>query len=585
MSGAVDVVSSTDTAVSSSADTDVSHSVGGKVWSLLRRHRASVLACLILIVLACAANLYYTWHSPGFTTDSASYLSAAHNLVSGKGITTSFNVDTNSLHPAQAYGYHGRVPLSGYEPLYPVVLAAVHYLGFSQVGAARLIGVISIGLAVGLLCLLAHRAFGGSVPLMCGFVVLAVLGPSEWSFVKNLLQLSGTVLSEAPFDVLLLGSLLATATFLVRVRFRTLMLASVLIMLAILTRYAGISIALAAGLAIVTSKSIAIRMRVIGAFAIGCAAAIGLIGWPLLNKVLFHGPSAREFAYHLDHSLVSQTLTAVSAWLFPSSWNTWFTFPISALLLLLVAVLPLSRNFFGLLKPGTHHPPPGARALLRLCALFIPCYLYVLLITDTRVDATFVANQRILEPLQIVFYLVLLSLVYWTLRSRFAGRSHLVPQIGTVALMLVVIIPTVPAVSRQLRSQFPREQIAVEYKAVADLPASDLVFTNDTSGTYLFAHRSSVFDPVWEFVATDRFNSSFRQDLGFVGKLLREHQGVVMLVPGTFTGGSATATADDFQRYAGLVVTRRFPDGTVFLSVPSGFDAVQSVSPTPTNVP
>jgi hypothetical protein len=555
--------------VDSSTDMAVPHSRGQAAWTMVKRHRAAVVACLVLIALACCANLYYTWHSPGLTTDSASYLSAAQNFVSGKGITTPFNVVTNSLHPAQAYSNYGRVPLSGYEPLYPMALAAVHFLGFGQLGAARFVGVVSIGLAVGLLCLLAHRVFAGSVPMMCAFVVLAVVGPSEWSIIKdNLLQLSGMVLSEGLFNVFLLSSLLAIAAFLARNRFRTLMIGSVLIMLAVLTRYAGISIALAAGLAIMTSRSIALKTRATSTFVVGCAAAVGLIGWPLVNRALFHGPSAREYAYHLDPTLVSKTLTAVSAWLFPSNWSAWFTHPMSGLLLFLAAVLPLSSSFFGLLRPDRARPPVGAQTLLRLCALFIPCYLYVILITDTRIDATLEANQRILEPLQIVYYLVLLSLVYWTLRSRLVRRSRFVAQVGTVGLGLLVMIPSVPILSQQLRSQFPPPTIAPEYKALAELPASDVVFTNETPGTYLFAHRSSVFAPVSQFVATDRVNSSFRQDVEFVGSLLRKHQGVVMLVPETFTSGSATATADDFQRWAGLVVSRRFPDGAVFLSAP-----------------
>ncbi len=278
-------------------------------------------------------------------------------------------------------------------------------------------------------------------------------------------------------------------------------------------------------------------------------------------------PSA-EFGYHLDPNLISQILTAVAAWLFPSNWDTWFTYPASALLLSLAAVLPLSSSFFGLLGRSTDRPPLGAQTLLRLCALFIPSYLYVLIITDTRIDATFVANQRILEPLQCVFYLVLLSLVYWILRSRVTDRSHIVAQVGTAGLMILIMIPTISIVSQQLRSQFPRERVAQEYGALASLPASDLVFTNEPSGTYLFAHRGSVFNPVSLFVATDRLNPSFRQDLDFVGTRLRKQQGVVMLVPEPISGGSATAS--DFQRWAGLVVSRRFPDGTVFLSAPSG---------------
>lgn len=48
---------------------------------------------LVLAGLACAANLELTRNAPLFTTDSASYLSAADNLTSTKGLTTWFKHD------------------------------------------------------------------------------------------------------------------------------------------------------------------------------------------------------------------------------------------------------------------------------------------------------------------------------------------------------------------------------------------------------------------------------------------------------------------------------------------------------------
>jgi hypothetical protein len=78
---------------------------------------------LVLAGLACGANLELTRHAPLLTTDSASYLSAADNLTSGKGLTTAFNDSTSVYHPLQAVGFRGTVPFTHFEPLYTILIA------------------------------------------------------------------------------------------------------------------------------------------------------------------------------------------------------------------------------------------------------------------------------------------------------------------------------------------------------------------------------------------------------------------------------------------------------------------------------
>ena len=401
---------------------------------------------------------------------------------------------------------------------------------------------------------------------MVVFVILAVVGPSELLLVRNnLLQLSGSVLSDALFDVLLLSSLLVMARWLSKPVPHYLAFAGVLIALTILTRYAGVAMALAAGLAVLTTMKLSLRLRIYGVVTVAGAATVGLIGWPLINRLIFRASAPRQLAYHLDPHLASKTLTAVGDWFFPSNWDTWFTFPFSVLLLIVATTLPLSGRFFGLVGQGPHRPPPGTQALLRLCALFIPSYLLVVAVTDTWLDATLAVDQRILGPLQFVLYLVLLSLVYWTLRSRVTDRDRLIAVAATFGLAMLALIPNLSLVSQQVRSQFPAEKSAPEFEALARLPTSDVVVTNETPGTFVFAQRGSILTPVRFFVTTERANIDFRRDVEFVGRLLRQHHGVVMIIP-EFIPGPATVT--EFRQWAGLVTARRFPDGTVFLSVP-----------------
>ena len=311
----------------------------------------------VLAGLACAANLELTRRAPLLTTDSASYLSVAHNLNAGKGLTTSFNDSTSVYHPIQVIAFHGRVPFVHFEPLYPILLAGLHAAGLSYLSAARTIGVLSLAAIVFLLCGLAYRALQGYLPLVIVFVVVTVIGPSGKAFVSgNVLELSGEVLSEPLFYALFLGALLACAHYLEKRLLRYLIATVVLVALATLTRYVGVSLVVATCLAIVVARAAPIRERIGGVGMILAAGVAALAGWPLVEGWLSGGDSPRQIALHVHPQLVSDILSTAGPWFFPTGWPTWLTDSGALVLIGVAAIVPLSIDCFGLLK-GRHGPP------------------------------------------------------------------------------------------------------------------------------------------------------------------------------------------------------------------------------------
>jgi hypothetical protein len=101
--------------------------------------------------------------------------------------------------------------------------------------------------------------------------------------------------------------------------------------------------------------------------------------------------------------------------------------------------------------------------------------------------------------------------------------------------------------------------------ALSKLAKRDVVFTNEPAGVFVYAHRGSVLAPVRTYVITTEANPDFKLDVEEVGDVLQQRHGVVALVPDLYPD---SLTVGDLRRWAGLVVTRRFADGTVFLSVP-----------------
>ena len=531
-----------------------------------RPARYPVLLALLLTGLAGAADLVLTCRAPLVTSDSASYLSAAENLVSDKGLTTAFNDSTSAYHPVQVIGFHAQVPFAHFGPLYPLALAAFEATGLSGLGSARLVGLLALIAIVPLLFALAVRALDGCLPLVVACVLIAVVGPSGPGFVSgNLLELSGTVLSEPLFYATLLGTLLSCSIYMEMRLNRYLAAAILLGTCATLTRYVGVSLALACGVALLSSSRLPYRQRMLAGLGMVAGGLIALLGWPLVDAWLSGGSAPRQLAFHLHPGVLGQLLATTEMWFFPSGGPTWFIAPATIGLLAIAAIVPLTGHHLGLVRSGPPDLSPNGRSLLRLLALFTLSYLVVVVGSSICLDASLSLDQRVLGPIQVTTYLVLISLLYWSLRS----CLHSLPrrrQIWAVrAAALLLILPIVPAAVSQLRHPFLSPQPTAAMIALSRLPADEVVVTNEPSGVFVYAHRGSVLTPVSDYVTTGEPNPDFETDLSYVGRLLRQQPGVVAFFPEPFQ--PSLVTVAQLEQSDGLTVTRRFADGTLFLSV------------------
>ncbi len=429
----------------------------------------------------------------------------------------------------------------------------------------RVIGALSLAVIVLLLCALASRAFQGSLPLVLVFIVVTVIGPSGKGFVAgNLVELSGEVLSEPVFYAFSLGALLTCALFLDKGSSRYLVGTMLLVAGATLTRYVGASVALAASVAILSTKALPRRDRRKSAIAVLGVGIVTVVGWPVLERWLSGGSSPRQIALHLHPHLAADFLATAASWFFPTVWPAWLTDPGTVVLLALAAIAPLSSNSFGLFRRSCG-PPPQVQSLLRLLAVFMLSYVMVVLVSSTFLDASLSLDQRVLGPVQFAAYLILMSLTYWAIRSRWAVGFRSGPLLVTVAVSLLLIGPNVSLAVRQLSHPFPTPVATRAMAALSKLPPGDVVVTNEPSGVFLFAHRGSVLTPVRTYAITTRPNTEFKKDVTYIGQLVKRHHGVVALVPDL---QPTLVTLGQLQRWAGLVVTRRFADGTVFLAPP-----------------
>jgi hypothetical protein len=102
-------------------------------------------ACLLaLSVAGVGLLLHSTPLGVGLSWDSFTYISSARGLLEGRGL-------------ARLTGCGELKPMTGYPPLYPLLVAGFEWAGLKAVRAARVISALSLGSTVLLTGILARR--------------------------------------------------------------------------------------------------------------------------------------------------------------------------------------------------------------------------------------------------------------------------------------------------------------------------------------------------------------------------------------------------------------------------------------------
>lgn len=513
----------------------------------------------VLAIGACAISLHVTAHAPLELPDSASYMSAAQNLISGKGLTTAFNPAISLYHPAQVVAVYGRVPLAQYGPLYPIFLVLAHSLGFSANGSVRVVGLVTPIAFIALVGMLAARLTDRRPSLMAVLVVVCVVAPglTAYRYWLNPLALSTYALSDLLFYVVVLGSLLAVAGWLERPTVGHWVLVVVLIVAGVLIRYAAVSIAATAAGAVLTEVSWDRRRRVLGAVSMLGSGLAAFVGWDLLNKIVSGAASPRSIVFHPSGHLAGAVLQVASAWFFPSSWPGVLT----GLLTVVTMVVALSGR---VRRWVVGEVPTAVSAPIRLWRIggwFVVCYTAMIVITSIWLDASLAIDNRILGPIQIVLYLLIASMLYWSVRSRVRALQPQLWTIGAVTVAALVLwAPNAAALASELTVSATGPQAQ---PAISAIPASQFVVTNDTAGLYLYDGHASMLVPFQFFYTTGQANPEFAADLRETGRLIREHRGVVVWWPMTAPGAPSV---QQLEQVGHLVIKKDLPGGTLILS-------------------
>jgi hypothetical protein len=440
--------------------------------------------------------------------------------------------------PAQAALFGGAVPLTHYPPLFPLVVAGVASFGLSIASAARVLNAVLFGVNLVLVGLLTTKVTRARVAPIA--VVLLLLAGTVWfsspfGLNQSWLILHSLAMSEPLFITWSLLALLLLSRYLSAGRIQDLLGASACVGLALLTRYAGISLVIAAVIVIMLwgPGSRAARSR-----ASGLLLAVSLlpsIAWALYNSLVQHGTAPRSFRSHTAD--ISDVVKVMEGWLTPASWPGFLRDG-----LLLVAAGIVIAALIGLNTRRRWRD--GAVGPFRLFFTFVCVYIAVVILTRDFLDVSTPFNARLFAPIQAPFSILVISSLWLLLANRPRTQDRRVvgayfgikpPRVASetlicVAVSLIVAVPALHTSIDTVVDGFPdRAPKSPTLAAAGQLPKDVFIATDAGDSLWFETGRASIGVPSLGDPTTGKRNPRVSLQLVELVSRVRSRKGVIVL--------------------------------------------------------
>lgn len=495
---------------------------------------AVAVASIALIGVAVA--LYSTSPGIGTDADSATYLMAAHSLVSGQGLT----VPTPDGR---------RIPMTGFPPLLPIVLGAFEFIGVDPLAGARVLNALFFGANTILVGFLIHRyTRSGSA---------AIFGALLTVTTADALYHHSVLISEPLFLVLALVGLTLVGLYIESSSFPLLLAFSAAFALAGATRYAGLSLIPVGAVAIVFCAGRPRRWRHLGLFL--TIFGVPLSVWLLRNLALVHTLFDRTFAFHppgLNRFLFSYF--SLSTWVLPGIVPQRIrVFIVSAVILLVC-----QRLFLKIRTRDSRRwsfPEVGA--------LFLASYVLLFLVVQTFFDAQIWISGR-----------HLLAVYFLGLAMAICHGSDLLDQSTRyvrAGCLLLCILAAGVGVVRTARTavRLHREGIGLSSKywqnsilvaKVKELDSRTPLFSNAGSAVYLLTGRLARALPDQVNAQTQRIRPEYGAEMDRMKRRLQREGGVVVIFT-KFAAARELAAEDEMEKQLELQRVAVTDDGYFLL--------------------
>ncbi len=348
---------------------------------------------ILVSVLSGVLILFVGQHyGPGLTADAIEYVSMAENLAKGDGWI----------------GYGGN-PTQLYPPFLSFMLAVFPAIGIDPIVGGRYLSAL---LFSSTLMLAAYWLYGklNNPPIaLFGVLSLATAFP--------LLNAFGYVLTEPPFILLVLATLLVSERYLSSGSIASLAGCGVLVAVSGVTRYAGVTLGLTVGVLILFFSGKSIREKIKDLSVFGVISSSLILLWMFRNWLIYKTPLGRRPWGALESPLetIDRSWRVIKSWGWPNGVGEYLFPTVTGAALVGGVFIALSARWVGSWK-NTEGPRYFPWPFVVFLCVYIPFIVYV----KTRVG---MMEPRYLTPaLPVLFLLVVYFFDASSVRLFSAGR-------------------------------------------------------------------------------------------------------------------------------------------------------------------
>ncbi len=473
---------------------------------------------LVVAILGTVVILYQTRYGPGTTGDSVRYLMGAENLLDGKGFSR--------------FSGGGEIrPITMFPPFYSVVLAGLKLIGLDLYLAVRILHALLFGANILLVAFLIFRYTDSHWAALFGATFILVA--------KDLVYYYTWVLTEALFIFLMLLIFYSLSSYFNNKSTFLLVFGSVLVGLATLTRYAGLSMTMVGVVSLLLFSDKGWKRRLMDCVLFGGISIAPIILWLWRNASASGTAVNRSLVYHpMSTDLIRAYRAEVSFWFVPAQLH--FPHSLRKALMLLLAIPGPVLFFFLDLKErlvNRHKPHNPFWTLPWILIFFLLSYVGMLFINLTVLDAIsdFNTVPRYLVPV-FVPAVILFVIVFHHLMKQWKYGAIL--RLGMLFIGFILILLYAQQTLEIL--QDPIGNIGytgfkqAREDTVTKLQSIDLttpIISNDPERVYILADRPAYLLPLEIDFHTTREREDFDQQIQATREKLDLGGVIVMFTP------------------------------------------------------
>jgi len=478
---------------------------------------------LLILVGLSFIGMTALWRSTpyglGLVNDSATYVEGATNLMAGTGYV-------------RISGGGEIKPITHFPPLLSILLAGMGLAGMDLLVSARVLITLLFGIDILLVGLSVYR-ISHSIGFAClGAILLAVsdLHLGVYSF----------ALSEPLFLTLMLAAYLLLSLTFDHPHWSWPLLTGLLLSLAYLTRYAGVSLVITSALVLVMLRPPQGLKRAVIMLA---GIFLPILAWMVYGMAItgFGSLGNRQFVWHpISFSILFEAFKNLLTWIAPKDLLAFGSIWGRALSLFSLLLIPALIAWVvwavwrRLKRIKQQENQQGDITLAFTHALHIPVYLGFIIISLTFFDASTPLNDRILAIIYIPEIILFCSALAWLwnlLERPHAGWRWVV----AIFCLLLVVFSAKDGYAAVI--QLGREGQGFAHRGISESPAVEiirampptLIYSNKPGAIFLLTGKTAYVAPTPIDPVTGQERSNFQDDLALMQQRVRDGEAVLVL--------------------------------------------------------